>query len=161
MKTGNTQIASPLLHRLMDHDPGSTVAHDEARYMDYPTLRLDIRRHLEQILNTRLNLMSDFSVESECARSILNYGIVDVSNQYYNFKKNQKVLCKTIEHTLSHFEPRLQHIRVELLDNDDALNRQFRFRISGVVNLKPDPVQTAFESDLDIMHYQFTLDEEA
>jgi type VI secretion system protein ImpF len=161
MKNSQAQISSPLLHRLTDDDPGEVVQHDQARYIDYQALRQDIKQHLQLILNTRLTLLEQFDTSNECSRSILNYGISDIGSQYYSIKKHQQALCRHITSTLSHFEPRLQNIYVELLENDDALNRQCRFRIIGTINLKPEPIQAAFESDLDVMRYQFTLDEEA
>lgn len=157
--SATAQISSPLLQRLTDLAPGEVHQNDNARYINYQTLRQDIRQHLEQILNTRLNFFDTFSEDNACSRSILTYGISDFSGQYYSIKKHQHVLCQQIERTLSHFEPRLQQISVQLIDHDDVLNRQFRFRINGVVHLKPEPVQTTFESDLDIVRYQFSLEE--
>lgn len=160
MKQSNHQIHSPLLHRLIDEEPTLDYEHDPRRYIDFETLHQNVKDNLEHILNTRIGYFDSLKKYDELERSTLNYGIADFSQQYYSIKKHQRELCKNIQDVVTHFEPRLQKVRVHLLENDIELNRSFMIRIGGEINIKPEPQQAVFESSLDVMRYQFTFDED-
>lgn len=159
MKQNIAQINSPLLYRLTDDEPDMDYEADPKRYINFDILHRDVKENLEHILNTRIGYFDSFKQYDELATSTLNYGIADFSQQYYSIKKHQRELCSNIQAVISHFEPRLQRVKVSLLENDIELQRSFMIRISGEINIKPEPQQAVFETSLDVMRYQFTFDE--
>ena len=159
MKT-EQQIVSSLLHRLVDEHPEFEHETDAHKYISLEALKKDIRENLEMILNTRLGYFDAPKGCDEIKRSILNYGIPDFTRQYYSLRQNQQELCNTIKATINHFESRLQQVKVTLSETDAEINRSFFIRIESVINIKPEPKQAVFESNLDIVRYQFSFDEE-
>lgn len=152
-------IQSPLLHRLTDVAPDEVFENEQERYLEFADLRRDIQQNLEWILNTRNSMLEQGQLPVSLRESILHYGIADFSQQYYSIKKNQKALCQSIQDTITHFEPRLQQVSVELISTDAAISRQFSFRIVGTVHLKPEPQQATFEPNMDVLRYQFSFED--
>lgn len=160
MKQRVKQINSPLLYRLTDDEPALAHSKDQGRYIDFDTLHADVKSNLEHILNTRLGYFGDLKPFNELNKSILNYGMADFSQQYASVKQHQQELCQLIQDTIAHFEPRLQNVKVTLLSSDVDVQRSFLVRIFAEINIKPEPQQAVFESNLDIVRYQFTFEDE-
>jgi type VI secretion system protein ImpF len=144
--TAKQKINSPLLYRLLDEDPDKQQEKISRRFIDLNGLEQDIRNNLEMILNTRFCGLEWPEHLSELKQSVLNYGIADFS---------QMQLCRNIKETLERFEPRLQFVKVSLLDDEVELDRILKIRIEGVINIAPSPIPAVFESCLDITKQQF------
>ncbi|MSP52698.1 MAG: type VI secretion system baseplate subunit TssE [Gammaproteobacteria bacterium] len=161
MNIATKQIQAPLLHRLTDHAPENSIDAESGRYVNFADLQTDIKQNLEQILNARLSYFGVEHALSEIKQSVLNYGIPDFTRQYSHFKKHQKELCQNIQDAIICFEPRLQQVKVGLVDSQDKNSRILTIRISGMLSIKPDSQVTVFESSLDIVRYQFTFKDES
>jgi type VI secretion system protein ImpF len=151
------KIQAPLLHRLTDESIEQLIDTDKGRYIHFEDLQIEIKSNLENILNARPFYFGAHKNLTELNNSVLNYGIPDFSQQYYHLKKHQKELCQVIRAVISHFEPRLQKTMVSLVENQEKNVRTLTIRITGVIVVKPEIHQAVFESNLDVIRYQFTF----
>lgn len=154
------KINSPLLYRLLDEDPDKQQEKISHRFIDINGLHEDIRHNLEMILNTRFCGLDWPEHLSELKQSVLNYGIIDFSQTYFNNKNTQLQLCRNIREVLEHFEPRLQSVKVTLLNDELELDRVLKIKIEGILNIEPSPIPTVFESCLDITKQKFDFSKE-
>lgn len=148
-----------LLDRLLDE----TVAPVSNR----AGLRQNLRRDLENLLNTRRSWLSTPAHLPELARSVIGYGLPDFSVQEMTSGDNTSWLCEEIARTITRFEPRLGRVQVQLQDplqaplqsNQDSGNRLLHLRIDAVLltDIQPEPV--SFHSELEIVTLTMKLDE--
>lgn len=127
-------------------------------FIDTKTLHEDIRKNLENILNTR-SMGFTFSSASTLASSILNYGIVDFSHHYFNNKAALKKLQHHVEAQITHFEPRLKNVEVIIQSERLNIERTLKLFIEAQINLSPQPSPTLFETVFDVTQQSFHLEE--
>ena len=145
------KIDSPLLYRLQKNPQ---------QFININELEKEIQDNLEMILNTRSYDLDLPKHVPELRCSVLNYGIADFSQSYFNSKYAQMQLCHDIKEILAIFEPRLHLINVTLLDSEVELDRILKIRIEGMINITPVPMPAVFESCLDVskQHFVFAQD---
>lgn len=82
-KTLAERLQPSLLDRLTDNEPGNVKESRDTRVIDVTRLREIIQRDLSWLLNTN-NIESTFDVEvyPNVARSVLNYGLREVSGSF-------------------------------------------------------------------------------
>jgi len=153
-------ITTSLLHRLIDNEPGQSQERGMGYTIDYVSMQQEIRKNLENILNTRLNLFNLASKYLLIKTSVLNYGMPDFSRKYYVATSQQLELCENIKAIIEAYEPRLQQVRVHALQVEAKEHRSLVMRIEGLINMRLDTKQAVFESNLDILSYQFSVEDE-
>jgi type VI secretion system protein ImpF len=116
------------------------------------TLRQSLAEDLNALLNT-VNLASaeDLSQFSYVARSILNYGITDITG--YSMGENAiEDIAEELRTALTHYEPRLIPSSIEIKRDtsfDDAAQK-FRFMISADMHSTPVDVPIEFIAELEL-----------
>ena len=153
------KISSSLLYRLTDESTEPSTGSQTGFYIDFNALQVDIKNNLENVLNSRPFYFGSYQGK-EIKKSILNYGIPDFSQQHYHLKKYQQELCQVIKDSITHFEPRLQKLSVNLVDGENKNTRNLTIRIVGTIVIKADAQQAVFESNLDVVRYKFTFEDE-
>ena len=78
---------------------------------------------LENLLNTRWRVTAWPPVLGELQRSLVNYGIPDFTGVNMSAVADRKYFGKLLEEAIRLHEPRFKKVRVEVLDNDDRLDR--------------------------------------
>ena len=101
-----------LFERLVDLYPGSDEGERPFRILNRAQLKASVRRELERLLNTRCSLPLHGLGEVE--RSVVNYGIPDFSSLSPHNADDRALIASIIGQTISAFEPRLTHVRVEV-----------------------------------------------
>ncbi len=158
MTTENHKINSPLLYRLIDDSPDLQREKKNHAQIHLNEFYEQIRRNLENLLNTRLNYVVWSDDYDELKSSILNYGVSDFTLNYFGHKNAQIKLCQTIKETIGRFEPRIQKVNVVPIENDSDLERILKLRIECEVLLKPTSVPAVFVSSLDVSSHKFCLE---
>ncbi|OGT54728.1 MAG: hypothetical protein A3F17_01540 [Gammaproteobacteria bacterium RIFCSPHIGHO2_12_FULL_41_15] len=106
----------------------------------------DIKNNLQSLLNTRAWQSETFESSQT---NLFTYGLPDFSHDYFDQQSVQHSLCIQIAHVIERYEPRLSHVRVNVLE-EKRLQRLLALRISALLN--SEPVQAAvFESKLDLV----------
>lgn len=108
-----------LFDRLVDLHPEEKEERP-LRILNRDQMRASVRRELERLLNTRCSLPLHGLGEAE--RSVVNYGIPDFSSLSAQNADDHALIASIVSKTISTFEPRLRHVRVEVrpIENEEG-----------------------------------------
>jgi type VI secretion system protein ImpF len=141
-------LVSSVLDRLIDERPDQTREPAKSQNQVLSELRQSVRRDLESLLNTRMRCTEWPGELEELERSLINYGIPDVSAASLQSEQGRRAYLKHIERTIRQFEPRFKSVRVVPLENADYLDRTLRFRIDALMYASPAPQTIVFDTAL-------------
>lgn len=102
----------PLFDRLTDLDPLVPMEPKPLRGLTYSQLLDSIQRELSALLNTRCPIPLSELVERP--RTVLDYGLSDVTWAGPMAPEDRLMLQDAIEQTVAAFEPRLRNLRVRI-----------------------------------------------
>lgn len=137
-----------VLDRLIDYDPTASRELQKTRGQLLRDLKQNVRRDLENLLNTRRRCKSWPENLTELEVSLANYGIPDLAAATLGTSEAREEFCAVFETTIQRFEPRFVRVTVEMLGNVDALDRTLRFRINAMLRAEPAPEPVVFDSAL-------------
>lgn len=140
-------VLPSLLDRLLDDEPGrrQEVARPAATVL--ADLKANIRRDLENLLNTRLPLEEAWLTPyPQLRRSLLNYGLPDFSTVVFGDPAQREQFRLTVQYAIERFEPRLRQIRVEVDQEGDEHARTLYLKITALLMVEPDPVPLLLDS---------------
>lgn len=139
-------VLPSLLDRLIDEEPeqrleavksGPAVLHD---------IKTNIRRDLENLLNTRLFRQQSIAAYPELERSVVNYGVPDFSTVLLGSTENVDAFRRTIRGAIERFEPRLRRVEVEMAAVGEEYDRTLYLKITALLMVEPDPIPLLFDS---------------
>ena len=82
------------------------------RILNSEQLKASVRREVGRLLNTRCSIPLHQLGEEE--RSVVNYGIPDFSSLSPHNADDHALIASIVGQTITAFEPRLRHVRVEV-----------------------------------------------
>jgi type VI secretion system protein ImpF len=138
-----------VLDRLLDDDPGNTREPAPSRDQVLREMKESVRRDLENLLNTRRRLLAWPAELKELNRSMVGYGIPDVSGSALGAAAGREEFCRLLQTMLRQYEPRFKTVEVRPLTNAEPLDRTLRFRIDALLHVDPAPEPVAFDSTLE------------
>jgi type VI secretion system protein ImpF len=138
-----------LLDRLLDDDPAATRETAKARTQILRDLRQSLRRDLENLLNTRWRCRGWPESLDQLDLSVLNYGLPDITGADLRSAPGRERFRRIVEQVIRRFEPRLQSVKVKVLENASPMDRVLRFRIDAVMHAEPSPEPIGFDSSLE------------
>jgi type VI secretion system protein ImpF len=141
-------IAGSLLDRTSIHD-GSDGG--------IATQRESLRRDIEAMLNSRRHLLSWPTWFEELDRSLLAYGLDDLTNESLISADFRARFVEEAEKQLRRLEPRLGRFEVTMLPNRDELDATLRFRVTGTVMLGAKREEMYFDSHVDPVRAQLVI----
>lgn len=151
--TAREHLQPSLLDRLTDLNPTSKTDTLEERVMSLRRLRESLIRDLEWLLNTgRLEISQELSVYPEVRKSVLNYGIPDISGVSASHQDRVSLEGEILQAILD-FEPRILPgtLKVSVVVNDDEMNdNTLTFEIAGELWWQPLPERFYLKATLDL-----------
>lgn len=135
-----------MLDRLIDPDADGSAWR---RGYGVAQMTAAVQRDLEELLNTRQNLVNVPADCVEVRRSVLGFGLPDLTALDAITADQRVEIGRLLEKIISHYEPRLKEIRATLLDPDDLVQRRLRFRVEAKLNVDPAP-EVAFDTILEL-----------
>ncbi len=150
-------ILPSVFDRLLDEHPDETKERPKSRGQPLIELRNAIRRDLEALLNTRQRHLSWPSGLKELERSLINFGIPDVTRIDVATQQDRENFCHELEMAIRRHEPRFQSLKVVMLDNAEPQDRTLRFRVEALVYADPTPESMVFDSSLDPVTQNFSV----
>ena len=157
--TANQALVPTLIDRLMDDDPDGPSDADPMLVYSVKAMHAALKRDLEALLNTRRRSHSVPRGLEEVQGSLLNYGLIDVTNSHSRSETIRADLGRMLATALTQFEPRLSSVKVTSCDNADPLDRSQRFRIEAVLNVEPAPELVCFDSIVEPVNAGFKVRE--
>ncbi len=141
-------VQQPLLERLQDDRPD--LAGDPTRtWGDSLRLLKDaVRRDLEHLLNTRQVGEGDADAFPELERSMLYYGIPDLSSVGRDSPDALARLARSLERAITLHEPRLENVRIVVAPRDSGPMSEVRFAVEAMLRLDPSPERVSFDTVL-------------
>ncbi|MFQ5650917.1 MAG: type VI secretion system baseplate subunit TssE, partial [bacterium] len=149
-RSRNKQTYTPsLLDRLL-HSQSAESSSDGEVSWDLRRIIESVRMDLEALLNTRLEIEQEPLPEyTEVRRSLLTYGLPDLTSFQLKSAQEKRRLTRTIEHVIRTFEPRLQRVRVTLVSPIED-HSTLHFSIEGLLRTEPAPEHVAFDTSLEL-----------
>jgi type VI secretion system protein ImpF len=149
-KNRNEQPLVPsVLDRLLDFEPDSTREAVPSPNQLLRDLKQSVRRDLENLLNTRVRLLTWPPHLQELKQSLLNYGLPDFTSVNLSSSKDRDDFCRVIQDIIIQLEPRLLKVSVSPLSASEPLDRTFRFRIDAMLRIDPAPEPIVFDSNIE------------
>lgn len=138
-----------VLDRLVGDDEGPPRGGELRIGVD--DLRRVIRRDLEWLLNSRLLPGEDLLEHEEASKSILAFGLSDLSLFTLASTRDSQTICELITKAVRAFEPRLakRSIKVEFIPSREVTDFQMHFRISAMIQVDPISEPVLFDTSLD------------
>lgn len=153
-----------LLDRLTDLQPQKNRESVAQQVLSHQQYKEAVIRDLAWLLNSvSLDSVEDLSDYPETRRSVLNYGMPDISG-HTSASIDTDSLQKEIKRVIYEFEPRIipNSLNVRVLSNPDRMaHNALVFEIEGVVFGQPMPFPVRLRSELDLENTEFEIVEEA
>jgi type VI secretion system protein ImpF len=115
-----------------------------------PVLRANVVRDLDNLLNTtNMNATERLTEFPAVSRSILNYGIPDVSHRTID-EEGVNEICGELETALKLYEPRIAPRTLSVTRDETIDDRELRVRFLVSAELMADPLNVPLEFLADI-----------
>jgi type VI secretion system protein ImpF len=141
-------LIASVLDRLLDDDPEVRRELPASRHQVLHELKMSVRRDLENLLNTRIRCLALPDDCQELERSLVNYGIPDITGANLGSAQDRDEFCRQLQSMISQNEPRLKTVSIQPTPNSDTQDRTFRFRIDAMLIAEPAPEPVVFDSEL-------------
>ena len=156
------RLQPSLLDRLTDLQPEKKKESSSRQSMSQIEFKNAVIRDLGWLLNcTALNVTGELDDYPETIRSVINYGLPDLSGQTSSSVDIQQ-LERSVKRSISEFEPRIirSSLVVKIRSNrDDMSHNSLVFEIEGAVFGQPSPFQVVLKSELDLECGEFKVRE--
>ncbi|MDL1967314.1 MAG: type VI secretion system baseplate subunit TssE [Deltaproteobacteria bacterium] len=141
-------LQASILDRLVDDEPG--VSHESVQYrlVSIGQIKASVVRDLENLLNTRRQILILPVEYSHVNDSLFVYGLQDFTSKNPGSPFVKQQLRQDIEKTISQFEPRLKNVSVHL-ETTAQNKRTLRFRIKGLLVIEPVAEPVTFDTYFD------------
>jgi type VI secretion system protein ImpF len=103
------------------------------RGLSLEQLKDSVARDLEDLLNTRCAISEELlRAYPECARSIVNYGLIDFAGMCLSSSEDRARICACLKTAIERHEPRLRNVQARLEREAGSINR-ISFAIRGTL----------------------------
>jgi type VI secretion system protein ImpF len=143
-------IQQSLLDRLIDLDVNNRFEAPVTRAESLRQFRMSVKRDLEWLLNTTRMPIEIPEPCGELYRSLLFYGLPDLSSMPVQNAGDQKRLLRALEAAIELFEPRLARARVTSTEPFRKAQQAITFHVEAVLMVDPAPERIAFDTVLEI-----------
>lgn len=151
--TQQERLQPSLLDRLTDDEPDQKEESRDKRVLSLPRLRQGVLRDMAWLLNCgRLESVQNLDEYPLVARSVLNYGIPDLSG-LTSSGLDLAALERLLLQAIWDFEPRILRdtVKVKLATNTDQMNHNaLTFDIEGELWAQPVPLRIYLKTELDL-----------
>ncbi len=156
------RLQPSLLDRLTDLNPDKKRESSSQQVLSQKQFKEAVIRDLGWLLNSvSMDSVFDLSAYPEVERSVLNYGMPDISGHTAS-SIDTSVLEKSLKRAVYEFEPRFiqNSLKIKVHSNPDEMSHNsLVFEIEGVVFGQPMPFQVILRSELDLECGQFNVRE--
>lgn len=147
-------VQASILDRLIDLEPEMGV--ESVQSFSAGQIKDSVARDLENLLNSRRNILSVPAACKEVSNSLFIYGLPDFTSRNPANVSVRSQLRLEIEKTISSFEPRLKNVVVHL-DAPTRSARDLRFRISAVLKVDPISEPVVFDTSFDLNRSRYSI----
>lgn len=139
-------VLPSLLDRLIDEDPQQIAEPVKSFSHLLRDIKANIRRDLENLLNTRLYRQNAIEQLPELDVSLANYGVSDFSHVQFESEDERLNFAWRVSDIIRKYEPRFERVFVEIEPIGEEFERTLYLKINAVLLVEPDPVPLIFDS---------------
>jgi type VI secretion system protein ImpF len=147
------RLQPSLLDRLTDDEPGKQVEGRDRSTLSPQKLREIVLRDLGWLMNTgNLATVEDLGAWPNAARSVINYGIPDLSG-LATATLDAESLERSLRQAILDFEPRIlaRSLRVKANIERNQMNQgALLFHIEGELWAQPAPIGLSLKTEVDL-----------
>ncbi len=151
--TVKERLQPSLLDRLTDEEPDKKAESRERRVISLERLRECVLRDLGWLLNTgKLAQVQDLAEYPEVARSVVNYGSLDLSGRHIS-STDLGALETAVRQAILDFEPRIlpDTLRVRsVMEGESMSSNAITFEIEGSLWAQPMPMRMFLHTEVDL-----------
>ena len=149
-----------LFDRLLGEHQNSAVAR-HGNGLSLEQLKDSVARDLEDLLNTRCAFPEELlHAYPECARSIVNYGLIDFAGMCLSSSEDRARICASLKITIERHEPRLRGVQARLAREAGGINR-ISFAISATLAGLPVVETVSFDAVLQPSSLHYSINRSA
>lgn len=148
-RDANGPVTLSVLDRLIDRDPKNRSEVPFTRAQSLRELKLNLKRDLEWLLNTRKTIEPSPDSARETVRSVFHYGFADISSKSVLSTRDHSDLLRDMEAAIAIFEPRLKRAKVRM-EQVQGRDRVLKFVIEGLLCMDPAPEPVRFDTVLEL-----------
>ena len=160
--TTQERLQPSLLDRLTDDNPGSLVESREERVISASRLRECVTRDLGWLLNcANLESTEDLSLLPEVRRSVLNFGIPDITGIEVA-QIEASALQRQVRDMILAFDPRLKAATLRVVaetNRENMSGHALSFRIESEMWAQPIPLNLYLKTEVDLETGKFKISE--
>ena len=149
-------IRASILDRLVDEEPDVSHEPAQARLFDIRQVKAMVTRDLENLLNSRRQILKIPTLYKEVHNSVFMYGLEDFTSKNPKSLSVRQFLRGDIEKTISRFEPRLKNVSIRIEDSEDG--RNLRFKINGLLITDAETEPVSFDTYFDTNRGQYVIE---
>ena len=156
MAQDRQRLTPSLLDRLIDLEPN--VPHEPARYRFHSVsqIKSSVVRDLENLLNTRRNILRPTAAYHEVSSSLFTYGLSDFTAENPKSPAVRQKIRLELEKAIARFEPRLRNVTVRV-ETQGENKRSLRFRISALLVVDPVSEPVSFDTYFDVNRSEYRI----
>jgi len=156
VKEKQESIQASILDRLIDREPQLTRESVQYRLLNFAQVKAGVIRDLENLLNTKSQILPVPPAYKEVNSSLFVYGLSDFTSLNPRSTSTRQQLRQDIERTIARFEPRLKNVTVQI-EVPTEEERNIRLRISALMVLDPVAEPVTFDTYFDINRGEYTI----
>jgi type VI secretion system protein ImpF len=156
VKEKQENIQASILDRLIDREPQLSRESVQYRLLNFSQIKAAVIRDLENLLNTKSEIMEVPAAYKEVNDSVFVYGLSDFTSHNPKSPSVRHVLRQNIEKTIMKFEPRLKNVTVQIEAPNEEV-RAVRLRISALLVLDPVAEPVTFDTYFDINKGEYAI----
>lgn len=156
MKEKQENIQASILDRLIDREPQLSSESVQYRLLNFSQIKAAVIRDLENLLNTKSQIMPVPAAYKEVNDSVFVYGLSDFTSHNPKSPSVRQVLRQNMEKTIVKFEPRLKNVNVQIEAPNEEV-RTIRLRISALLVLDPVAEPVTFDTYFDINRGEYSI----
>jgi len=156
VKEKQENIQASILDRLIDREPQLSSESVQYRLLNFSQIKAAVIRDLENLLNTKSQIMPVPAAYKEVNDSVFVYGLSDFTSHNPKSPSVRQVLRQNMEKTIVKFEPRLKNVNVQIEAPNEEV-RTIRLRISALLVLDPVAEPVTFDTYFDINRGEYSI----
>jgi len=156
MKEKQDNIQASILDRLIDLEPQLSRESAQYRLLNLSQIKAAVIRDLENLLNTKSQIMPIPPACRELGDSVFAYGLSDFTSHNSRSPAVRQALRQNIEKAIMRFEPRLRNVTVQIEAPTEEV-RSIRLRINALLVLDPVAEPVTFDTYFDINKGEYTI----
>ncbi len=158
MKQNQQNLQVSILDRLLDNKPEVSREPVQDRFPSIGQIKESVIRDLENLLNTRRQILLPPDACREVSNSLFVYGVKDFTSQNPKSSFVKQQLRLDIEKTISRFEPRLKNVSVHIEESIQSM-KSLRFRVTALMVVEPVTEPVTFDTYFDINRGEYSITE--